>query len=363
MTGIFTVMGRVAVRGSFRLTTAKAVWLAVAAAAMLFTGGSPARAALIGIQGTMSNFDVFNETGGPVFGAELELDGLTPDEVTKTYPCHFTGLTSNYYSNGTTNGTRLTFSNFNFNGSTFLINSTNPHNTNGHFAVNQVGCEHFGFMVHSTPTATVTQPTASRFWWLDTNGAKIGAAPLSVPLPTWSYNPPAVAGNPWVVQAVIAPVPPPPAAPPVPDAVWVTVFTTEVPRAVDLNELISGGDPAVSPQLPSEVESEWVLLGADVTLALEAPPANQDGDVSIVRRYEYYKYTGSYDPAVHLPTSAFDPLTMVTPADILPYHTSELGDFIGANMSAAVLAPEPASGLLLLFGLGVLAQATRRRRI
>lgn len=329
--------------------------LAAAVAALLLVAALPARAALIGIQGTMSNFDVFNETGVNVYGAELELDGVTTAEVTKTYPCHFATMTPTDYAGGA----RLTFTGYNFGGSSSLVPSSSPHNTNGHYAVNLPGCEHFGFVINSPPPYTaVTQPTASRFWWLDQFGNKINSAPLGVPLPTWSYNPP---GFPGQVQAVLPPPPAPPQAPPpVPDAVWVCVYTTEVPRAVDLDELISGdnsGAPTVAPQEPAEIESEWVLLGADVSLALEAPPVNQEGDVSIVRRYEFFKYTGLYDAEVHLPTSSYDPLTMVDPSVV-----HELGDFIGANMSAAVLIPEPASSVLLLAGASLSALAVRRQR-
>ena len=70
---------------------------------------------------------------------------------------------------------------------------------------------------------------------------------------------PAVGAAPAVMQAVLAPVPPPPALL-YPDAVWVKTYVTELSRLVDLEELISA-PPAdqVAPQLPSQVEAEWEL--------------------------------------------------------------------------------------------------------
>jgi hypothetical protein len=53
---------------------------------MLAGGSASSYATTVGIQGTMSNFDVFNETGNPVYGAELDLDGVHMSSVTKTYP-------------------------------------------------------------------------------------------------------------------------------------------------------------------------------------------------------------------------------------------------------------------------------------
>jgi len=156
------------------------------------------------------------------------------------------------------------------------------------------------------------------------------------------------------MQAVLAPVPPPPAVS-WPDAVWVKTFVTEMQRQVDLNELISSPPAAngVAPQLPSQVEAEWELLPGDAPLAepdIQVPDATQ----SILRRYEYYKYTGGYDE-VHLPTSGF---TGGTP------DPAELGQFIAANMVAVNLdpVPEPSTLALLVAGLGMSGLMVFRRR-
>ena len=330
-------------------TSIARVWV-VLAIGLLAVGTAPATAGPIGIQGTMSNFDVFNDTGQDVYGAELDLDGLTSAEVTKTYPCHFLNLTKTDYSSGV--GTKLIFTGYSFPPNpSYLTPAPSVFSTNGHYAVNVLGAEHFGF---STPS----QATKSSFYWLDKNLNRINASPLSVPQTTWSYAP-AVGANPPVVQMAIVPPPPPPAEMHG-DAVWVKVFTTELASAADLNELISYDPnnldpnmPSVAPQLPSEVETEWELLSDDSVGALQPPDMPIDKNQgSIVRRFEYYKYTGGYDE-VHLPTSAF---TGGQP------DPAELGDFMMANMVAAnLLVPEPTTVAMLIVGLGALARIRRTR--
>jgi len=63
----------------------------------------------------MSNFDVFNETGTNVYGAEIDLEGVQANQVMKTYPSHFSSMTETEYNNGSTfGGTRLIFTGYNF---------------------------------------------------------------------------------------------------------------------------------------------------------------------------------------------------------------------------------------------------------
>ncbi len=312
----------------------------VAVAAMGLWITTPAFAAAVGIQGTMSNFDVFNETGTNIYGAEIDLEGVIPSQVAKTYPSHFNNMTTTDYGTGT----RLTFSGYNFGTTGYLVPRAGQ-TTNGHFAVNLPGCEHFGFSVSK-------QPTATKFYWLDAASHPVNTAPLSIPQPTWTFAPPAVPGNLPVVQAVLAPVPPPPAVQ-WPDAVWVKIYVSELERQVDLNELISSPPEAngVAPQLVTELETSWELLPGDSPLVepdIQVPEATQ----SILRRYEYFQYTGTYDE-VHLPNSTF------TGGEPLP---SELGQFIAANMVAANLvpAPEPSGLLLLVAGLGATGMRVRR---
>ena len=215
-------------------------------------------------------------------------------------------------------------------------------NTNGHYAVNVPGAEHFGF-------ADRVQPTSTHYYWLDQSSNHVGTAALSIPGPTWTYVP-AAGANPPVMQAVLNPPPPPPLQQ-FPDAVWVKTYVTEMTRQVDLNELISAPvGSQVAPQLPSQVEAEWELLPGDTHLP-EPDIQIAEADQSILRRYEFYQYTGGYDE-VHLPTSSF--------TGGIP-DPAELGQFIAANM-VAVNLPEPSSFVLAglgLAGLGFLAMGKK----
>ena len=153
------------------------------------------------------------------------------------------------------------------------------------------------------------------------------------------------------MQAVLNPPPPPPLVQ-FPDAVWVKTYVTEMTRQVDLTELISA-PPAnqVAPQLPSQVEAEWELLPGDAPLP-EPDIQIAEADQSILRRYEFFQYTGTYDE-FHLPNSTF---TGGVP------DPAELGQFIAANMVAVNLnVPEPSTLVLALVGMCALAWRARRR--
>jgi hypothetical protein len=292
------------------------------------------------IYGTMSNFDVFNQTTTNAYGAELELEGVHSSEVTNTYPSHYSSKNQVDYSNGVVYGTRITFNGYNFNPSGYLAPSVGQ-STNGHFCVNVPGCEHFGFAVN-------VQPTATRYFWTDQNGQRIGVNPLTVPTPTWSVQPQGGGGLPVVVAQVQVPEPAE-VHPLLPDSVWMKVYKTELNRPVDLAELISNGD--VVPEDVAEIESEWELLEGGK--ALDHQDELPDGKESVIRRYEFYKYTGLYN-AEHEPLSAF------AGGDPPP---GELGPFIAANMAAINFAeapvPEPAMMYLLLL---MTAGIVRRRR-
>jgi hypothetical protein len=231
-------------------------------------------------------------------------------------------MTATEYTNGAVFGTKLVFTGYTFNPPNSYIIPRVGQTTNGHYAVNLPGCEHFGFSVAS-------QPSATAFYWLGQSSQRVTAA-LSIPMPTWTYVP-AAGGAPAVMQAVLAPPPPPPFVR-YPDAVWVKTYVTELPARADLLELISfdpdnldPAHPSVAPQSPSEIEAEWELLPGDSPLA-EPDIQVADSDHAVVRRYEYYQYTGTYDE-VHLPNYQYDggPLPPDAP----------LGQFISANMVAA----------------------------
>jgi hypothetical protein len=164
---------------------------------------------------------------------------------------------------------------------------------------------------------------------------KAAGADISLPAPIWQAVPPAAPGLPPVVAAEI-PAPPPPAPAVFGDAQWVRVFKTENARKVGLDELV-GDNPAVVAEDAAHLETNWTLLQQDPPdggrsrkrgkLANKGNVGN--GNHAVVRRYEFYKYAGAYDPITHEALCA--DLTCTAPSP------GELGDGIGAQNAAANL--------------------------
>lgn len=121
---------------------------------------------------------------------------------------------------------------------------------------------------------------------------------------------------------------------------WVKVFVTERPEPVELPHLVT--DDPVVPQEPSETETEWAILqagpnGAKNELANESTVGA--GKHAVVRRYEFYEYTGAYDPESHEVMCGGDG-SCDAPLE------GELGNYIGAQIAAVNLegigpAPSP----------------------
>jgi hypothetical protein len=292
-----------------RRITSAAVW----AALIILIGTLPVRASLYG---TMSNFDVYNETETEAHGAEIELEGIHIEDLSRTFPSHFDQKSVTEYTDGALFGTRVVYTGYNFNGAVSLA-PTVGQSTNGHSCVNTAGCEHFGF------STVGTQPTAARYYWLDQNGDRIGNSPMAVPAPTWTYIPPA---NPGGAPALRAEVEPVEVEFQHPDSIWMKVYKTELERPVELAELMSAN--GIVPEDEAETETEWELLeGGKMDQAEDDIP---EGKESVIRRYEFFEYTGLYDDE-HEPLSDWD-------GDSEP-PANELGQFIAANMVAANLEP------------------------
>lgn len=188
------------------------------------------------------------------------------------------------------------------------------------------GCEHFGLGLSKSPTSVANR-------WLISDPAKPGAlqpfgADVSIAAPLWSVVPPAAPGAAPAVQAEL----PPPKAPPAQfgNAVWVKVLETESPDKVELRHLVTD-DPAV-PQQAGQVETEWALSQSNPRRPDRAPlhsgkPLGK-GNQSVIRRYEFYKFAGSYDPLTH-EAQCRGGGECKTPS------AGEIGDYIGAQMAAA----------------------------
>lgn len=334
-----------------------ALRVAVTVLALLLTV-SPAPASIT--FGALSNFDVFNDTGQETHGFEIELHGVSSRDVTYTFGAPYqrygnphlvdfvdaSGVPGVYvryespYDPATGRFTQAT---------PLAPNPVTP--TAGHSCYNggpignyaTSGCEHFGVGVNGSPASTV-------YRWLVADPATPGAlqpagTKVSIPAPVFNVlpppppadplNPPANANQP-VVQALL------PAEPPQAyefgDAQWVKVFVREIPSQADLNDLVTD-NPAV-PQDQGEVEIEWILLQADVNAAGNRNELFQEGQLgegneSIIRRYEFYKYTGAYDPETH----EARPINDTSPVDANGVNNGDLGDYIGAQMAAVNIGP------------------------
>ena len=186
----------------------------------------------------------------------------------------------------------------------------------------------------------LTQPTNVIYRWLVADPQNPGAlipfaTPVTIQQPTITIVPPVQPAQPPVVvfQIQMPPPPPPKIRPPQPqfgEAKWVKVFKTELPRQVGLGELQT--DNPVVPNDDASTETPWKLLQFNPHSASSGVLTNQgglgSGSHSVIRRYEYYKYTGTYDPLTHQATCGGT-------GECLAPLDGELGDYIGAQMAAA----------------------------
>jgi hypothetical protein len=332
----------------------------LAAALVLVSFCKPATSATI--YGSLSNFDAINDTGQIAHGFEIELDGCLPAEVFSTF-----GSPYNRYGTPsiTTDGVN-TFVRYEatYSGGTWSMgtDSGTYAPTGGHSLFYQqyggtagypgtIPGDHFGVALSVTPTNTV-------YHWLLENSTTPGTlvkagTSVMVPAPVLAIVPPVNPVNPAAVQVVVQ-APPPEQGELFNDAIWVKTFITVVqnPNPVELNDLVLG-NPAVPPDTEIETEIEWQLL--------QSNPARPDlgekldvGDVaaadeSITRRYEFYKYLGSYDPENH---EALDET----------YDPINVGDYLGNQNVAAnfVDIPEPSTLILGVIALAGLGWATLR---
>jgi hypothetical protein len=305
-------------------------------ALILFGTHANVQAQTATIYGALSNFDVINHTEHEAHGMEIELEGLQLGDVTYTFSAQRYGSPA---ITPTATGVLVRWASaYDANAQQFL-QTTVAHAANTPFAgscyqwgadYNASGCEHFGVSLRANPTKTT-------YRWLVADAQTPGALlafdpPIAIPAPVYVVLPPAQPAAPPVLEAQIE-APEPPEQPELfGNAQWVKVFKTELPREVTLDELLS--DNPIVPQDAAHAEVAWEILQA-------SPPSNSNGNRrqrrnqgslnpntrAVVRRYEIYQYTGAYDPVTHEALCA-DGLCNA-PAD------NEVGDYIGAQMSAA----------------------------
>lgn len=330
----------------------------------LLSFGPPARAAVM--FGSLSNFDVVNDTNEICRGFEIELEGINPTDIAYSFGSPYirygdptlvptgTGTIVRYASTfgpgGWTTGTPI---------------PSGPFPTGGHACFypafggdpnyETLGGEHFGISFNGNPTNTI-------YRWLlgDAFGNLTPAGTnVKIPAPVWNVTPPV--NNPAAPAAVQAVIAAPPKENPgdlFGEAMWVKVFVTEAAEPAELEHLLPG-DPAVPDgSEPAEVEIEWILLqaGKDDVDELDSGLVDMaEGNESVTRRYEFYKYLGDF--------SEEGEATTETPSDDL----HEVGEFLGSQNAALNLQPfvVPEASTLTLFGIGLAGAAGycwRRRK-
>jgi uncharacterized repeat protein (TIGR02543 family) len=279
--------------------------------------------------GSLSNFDVYNETEHETHGFEIELEDVSGVDI----PYTFGGTYLRYGSPTVTDipgGVIVRYAAA-WDSATQQWSASTPlpatiAATDGHrcyqggspdYATS--GCEHFGVSLSRSPTA-------SHYFWLIEDPANPGTLirnPVEITLstPVWNVVPAAGGGQPEVEVEF--------EAPPKGDAKWLKVYKREFKRFVKLEELLS--DNPIVPEQEVETETEWELIEQDPKKDhggnhFAADPIDS-GNKSVVRRYELYQYTGLYD-AEHEPLCGGDGSCDVP-------QPGELGDFIGAQMAAA----------------------------
>ena len=310
---------------------------------MAMAAGSAAlQAQQVTMYGALSNFDVINNIGQPTYGFEIEIHGGNSiggsfywnryGLPTVTPTADGTGVYVRYMAKW--DATASAFS-------TFTQVAVNPTATNGHqcvmgtFGYNTSGCEHFGVWTTFNPSSTI-------YRWLiaDPNTAgqltTYGSA-VAIPAPVWLIVPPAAPADPVQIVAQVDPPIPPAPAKLYGDAQWMKTYKTENDRQVGLDELLVD-NPAIVPNDAAQLETAWDLVQSDLTAGRNGARKQKRGPLggrshAVVRRFEFYKFTGTIDPVTGQALCA-DGLCNA-PAD------NEVGDFIGAQNAAVNLNVPP----------------------
>ncbi|MEQ8662078.1 MAG: hypothetical protein RLW62_14775, partial [Gammaproteobacteria bacterium] len=267
--------------------------LTLALAAAICAPGSYAEL----VYGTLSNFDVYNDTGGRTYGFEIEFDDILIDDIRFTFPSPHYGSGSRI-QDGSTARLRYAASYDPVAASWSAFTDLHPPGgavaTSGHACVVAFGCEHFGAGLYASPSAT-------RYHWLIEDAANPGTLTdgpsVSLMAPIYTITP---AQNPGgrlrVGVALEAPEFEQEAEFEVekqyPDAVWARITKLELSEELSLADLMSDNVALFdNPDLDVEEEVEWDLVEqGDNPLELDDEP--RDDIKQIVRRIETYRFIG-----------------------------------------------------------------------
>ena len=357
----------------------KSLISAIPAAVALTLAIAPSVATAV-VVGYLGNFDVINDTGQTAYGFEIDLEGIHSSDVSdvfggpgRGFPTGrgFDPLTSverygapsiTEYTNGAVFGTKVTYTaihngtswDYNTPSGTYITPGDNCWSGGGLGYDATTPCDHFG-------VGTIATPTKTTYSWLHeaspgtlTNATGV----VHLPAPVWTVSPPDPLNPlapPQVVAKIVAPQPEVNVE--FGDALWVKVFTTEFEDPIDLEELV--GDNIHVQQAVTEIE--WQLLQKDINNAASGMLESGFGvpvgpnAASILRRYEFYDFSGDYNTETH--EAQFGPGF----GDSLP-GPNDVGTYLGSQNAAVNLVPEPQSYVLMLAGIGLLGAVARRRK-
>src|SRR3954470_23640184 len=350
------------------------------------------------IVGSLANFDAVNDTEGEKEGFEIQLEGLQPNDITRVFgqaggTCYIRyciGSITPYGTPGAAPFRGYVRSAATYDAAAQTFPTPLSPQGGGHGTPSRVGnpqplpvtgeacwslgagsayaasgCEHFG--VSTTAGRFPAAAKTVTYRWLVADPANPGQ--LVPPAP--SLVPPVAISHPIVQGALVAGAPDvqvaAPAAPPIAPAhrygkaQWVKVYKTELDRDADLDELVGGHPNNVVPNGDNHLgatETEWKLLQLDVRNAdkgssrLVSHGSPGGGKHAVVRRYEFYQYTGAVVPPGGTsgggknggPVLSTDDqeaslvCVRAVPGDLTTECVApgpgEVGDFIGAQMAA-----------------------------
>lgn len=378
------------------ITTARMPTIKLMAAAVALTVALSPRPGHAGVIGYLGNFDVINDTGTTAHGFEIELEGLHSIDVTDVFGGPGRGFptgrgfdpatsverygspTISEYTNGAIFGTKVTYmglfdgANWDFGtpSGTFTTPGDNCWSGGGVGYGASTPCDHFGVGTSQTPTKTTYS------WLLETSTpGTLNNGAVNLPAPVFN-TPPQNPANPPVPGAIGAAVQAPlPEQDPnlFGDAMWVKVYTTELEDPVGLEELVA--DNALVQNAVTEVE--WQLLQYDPGNPDSPPSILESGygapagpnAASILRRYEFFDFSGDYDFETHEAILAFSDshpnCSLVVDPNCSFDETKkiELGHYLGAqNVAANLVAPVPIPAAVWLFGSALGGLGFMRRR-